>query len=106
MARLALSLFALIVLAACSQNEAERKVIADRCVADGEAEPVCKCLADESAKKLDGELLGIVVLGAKGEDKETDALIKELPKDKQLLFQATMRDVARGCGATDYTVAN
>jgi hypothetical protein len=106
MARIALFLVAVAALAACSQNEAERKLVADRCVADGESEPVCKCLADESAKKLDGELFKIVVLGAKGEDKETDAQIKELPKDKQLLFTAVTREVARGCGANDYLVAN
>ncbi len=87
----------LALLAACSQNDEGRKVIADRCVADGGTDEVCQCLADESAKRLDQDMFDIVVLGAQGDDKETEIQIGELAKDRQLIFVAKVEEVRRGC---------
>jgi hypothetical protein len=100
------ALAVLALLAACSQNEQGRAVITDRCVAGGESAQICKCLADQSSRKLDGDMFGIVVLGAQGEEAETDLLMKELTPERQVKFSATMRDIIRGCGAEGYLAAN
>jgi hypothetical protein len=96
----------LLALGACDQNGPSRAVITDRCVAGGEAPEICKCLADESSRKLEGDMLQIVVLGAQGEETETDRLVKELPADRQLKFKAAMRGIIESCGAEGYLAAN
>jgi len=97
---------ALALLAACSQNEQGRAVITNRCVAGGESAEICKCLADQSSRKLDGDMFGIVVLGAQGDEAETDVLMKELAPERQARFTAMMQEIIRGCGAEGYLAAN
>ena len=96
----------LIALAACSQNGPGRAAIVDRCVTGGETPEVCQCLADQSSRKLDGDMFALVVLGAQGEEAETDLLMKEMPPDRQLKFSATMREIIGACGAQDYVAAS
>jgi hypothetical protein len=100
------ALAALALLAACSQNEQGRAIITDRCVAGGESAEICKCFADQSSRKLDGDMFGIVVLGAQGDDAETDLQMKELTPERQVKFSATMQEIIRGCGAEGYLAAN
>lgn len=100
------AVLAFALLAACSQNDEGRKAIADRCVADGGTDEVCKCLADESAKRLDQDMFDIVVLGAQGDDKETEIQIGELAKDRQIIFSAKVEGVRRGCGVDEATPAS
>jgi len=102
MPRLTIAIAALLALAACSQNGAGRAVITDRCVAGGEAPEVCKCLADESSKKLDQDMFSMVVLGAQGEEAKSDAKMKELGPDRQAKFTSAMKEIIRGCGAAGY----
>ena len=92
----------LVLLAACSQNGPGRTVITDRCVAGGEKPEICKCLADQSSRQLDGELFELVVLGAQGEEKETDARLKALTPERQTRFSAAMQQIIGGCGAEGY----
>ena len=96
----------LILLAACDQNGAGRTAITNRCVAGGEAAEICKCLADASSKKLDPNLFNVVVLGAQGEDAQTEKLVKELPPESQAKFSSTMREIIEACGAEGYVAAN
>ncbi len=102
MLRLTTAIATLLALSACSQNGPGRAVITDRCVAGGEAPEVCKCLADESSKKLDGDMFAMVVLGAQGEEAKSDARMKDLGPDRQAKFTAAMKDIIRGCGAANY----
>ena len=100
------ALAALALLAACSQNEQGRAAINDRCVAGGESAEICTCLADQSSRKLDGDMFNLVVLGAQGEEAETDRLVKELTPERQARFTAMMQEITRGCGAEGYLAAN
>lgn len=99
-----LSLFALAImgLAGCSQNEAGRKVIAEQCIADGEAIEVCECFAKEADAKLEQPMFDIVVLGAQGDDEETARLVEELDREQQAKFTTAVREVLRSCGAEGY----
>ena len=89
-------------LAACDQNASGKEAIANRCIAGGEAPEICQGFADESSKRLEGDLFQIVVLGAQGMETETDRLMKELPADRQADFGASMREIVHACGAEDY----
>jgi len=106
MARWLIPIAMLVALAACSQNGPGRAAIAQRCVTGGEAPEICQCLADESSKKLDGDMFALVVLGAEGQEAETDLLMKEMPPDRQLKFSATMREIIGACGAQGYVAAS
>ncbi len=102
MRRLAGSLFALTVLAGCSQNEEGKKAIADQCLSNGEAPEVCECLARTSAEKLDPALLEIVVLGSRGEDLLVSQRMEELTPDLQARFSLTIPQILRECGTQGY----
>lgn len=102
MARLSLLALAALGLAACSQNEAGKKVITEQCIADGETVEVCECLARESDAKLDKELFDIVVLGAQGADEETAARIEDLEPSQKAKLSLTAPEILRACGAKDY----
>lgn len=106
MSRLMLAAIALVLLAACDQNGPGRTAITNRCVAGGEAPEICKCLADASSSKLEPDTFKVVVLGAQGEDAQTEKLVKDLPPESQARFSATMRDIIQGCGAEGYVAAN
>jgi hypothetical protein len=96
----------MVLLAACSQSEPGRTAIVDRCVAGGETPEICKCLADESSRQLDGDMFDLVVLGAQGEEMETDRRMKELAPERQARFAARMRQIIRGCGADGYVAGS
>jgi hypothetical protein len=96
----------MLALAACSQNAPGRAAITDRCIAGGEAPEVCRCFAEESSRKLEGDMFQIVVLGAQGEETETDRLLKELPADRQQKFSLVMREIVQSCGAEGYLAGN
>jgi hypothetical protein len=106
MLRQATLVLCLLGLSACDQNGAGREVIANRCVAGGEAPEICRCFADESSRRLEGDLFQIVVLGAQGMETETDRLMKELPADRQAAFSSSMREIVQACGAEGYLAGN
>ena len=101
-----LALAALILPAACSQNGPGRAAITDRCVASGQTPEICKCLADQSADKLDPEMFEVVVLGARGEVNASERLLRDIGPDRQNRFKVIARDIARACDAGEYLVAN
>lgn len=102
MARLIFIAAAGLVIAACSQNEAGKKVITEQCIADGEAIEVCECIAKEADAKLDQGLFDIVVLGAQGADLDTARLISELDPQQQAKFTMGVRQLLDSCGAKGY----
>jgi hypothetical protein len=102
MLRQATLVLLVVGLSACDQNGAGRDVIANRCIAGGEAPEICRCFADESSRQLEGDLFQIVVLGAQGMETETDRLMKELPADRQADFSSAMREIVKTCGAEGY----
>ena len=106
MARLALIALVAFGLAACSQNEVGKKVITEQCIAEGETVEVCECFAKTSDEKLDKELFDIVVLGAQGEDGETEQMIEELSPPQKSRFTAIVREVLSTCGAEGYLAAS
>ena len=102
MLRKATLVLLLVGLTACDQNAGGKETIANRCIAGGEAPEICRCFADESSSRLEGDLFQIVVLGAQGMETETDRLMKELPADRQADFSSAMREIVRTCGAEGY----
>ena len=102
MARLLLIGIAALGLAACSQNEVGKKVITEQCIAEGETVEVCECFARTSDEKLDKELFDIIVLGAQGEDSETEKMIEELSSQQKAKLSAVAREVITTCGAEGY----
>jgi hypothetical protein len=101
-----LALVGLMLPAACSQDGPGRAVITDRCVASGQTPEICKCLADQSAQKLDPEMFDVVVLGASGQVNASERLLRDIGPDRQNRFTALTRDIARACDADEYLVAN
>lgn len=99
---LAAPLMAALALAACSQNEVGKKVIAEQCIAEGETVEVCECFAKTSDEKLDKEMFDIVVLGAQGEDGETERLMQDLSPAQKAHFSAAVREVISACGGEGY----
>lgn len=93
-------------LAACSRNETGKKVIAEQCIAEGETVEVCECFAKNTDEKLDKDLFDIVVLGAQGEDGETEKLMQELTPTQKAHFTAAVREVIATCGAEGYLAAS
>jgi hypothetical protein len=102
MARLPLITMVALALAGCSQNDVGRKVIAEQCIAEGETVEVCECFAKGSVEKLDKEMIDIVVLGAQGEDGETERLMQELSPSQKAHFTAAVREVISTCGGEGY----
>ena len=102
MLRKAMFVLVFVGLSACDQNATGKEAIANRCIAGGEAPEICRCFADESSRRLEGDLFQIVVLGAQGMETETDRLMKELPADRQADFSAAMRGIVETCGAEGY----
>jgi hypothetical protein len=102
MLRKAMLVLLSVALSACDQNASGKEAIANRCIAGGEAPEICRCFAEESSKRLEGDLFQIVVLGAQGMETETDRLMKELPADRQADFSASMREIVQTCGAQGY----
>lgn len=102
MARLPLLALVALGLAACSQNEVGKKVIAEQCIAEGETVEVCECFAKTTDEKLEKDLFDIVVLGAQGEDGETEKLMQELSPSQKAQFAAGVREVIATCGAQGY----
>jgi len=105
MARLAFLGIAAFGLAACSQNEVGKKVITEQCIAEGETVEVCECFAKASDEKLDKELFDIIVLGAQGEDSETEKMVEELTSAQKAKLSAVTREVVTSCGAEGYLAA-
>ena len=105
MARLALLALVTLGLAACSQNEVGKKVITEQCIAEGETVEVCECFAKASDEKLDKELFDIIVLGAQGEDSETEKMVEELTPAQKAKLSAVTREVVTSCGAEGYLAA-
>jgi len=102
MARLPIITMVALALAGCSQNDVGRKVIAEQCIAEGETVEVCECFAKGSVEKLDKEMIDIVVLGAQGEDGETERLMQELSPSQKAHFTAAVREVISTCGGEGY----
>jgi hypothetical protein len=102
MARIALLALVTVGLAACSQNEAGKKVITEQCIADGGIVEVCECLARESDAKLDKPLFDIIVMGAQGMDVETAERIEELEPQQKAKLATVAPQILNACGAEGY----
>lgn len=89
-------------LAACSQNEAGKKVITEQCIADGGIVEVCECLARETDAKLEKPLFDIIVMGAQGLDVETAERIEELDPSQKAKLATVAPQILNTCGAEGY----
>lgn len=97
MGRLAASLALLALLAGCNPNGQGIKVITEQCIADGEAVPVCECLAKTSAEKLDKELFDMVVLGAQGAEQEVAGRMEDLAPEMKAKFAVVIPEIRQSC---------
>jgi hypothetical protein len=102
MARLTLMTLLALGLAACSQNEQGRKVIAEQCIAGGWTVEVCECLARESDARLDPPMFEAIVLGAQGNMAEADLAMQELDPQARGKFAVVVPQILKTCGAEGY----
>ena len=97
MRRIAVSSFALVMLAGCNPNEQGIKVITEQCIADGEAVEVCECLGTASAQKLDKPMFDMVVLGAQGAEAEVAGRMEELAPELRTKFAVLTAEITQKC---------
>jgi hypothetical protein len=88
-----------LVAGACSADDSGRKAIIDACLKGGQPDGVCSCLAKESARRLDKPMYEVVVLGAQGNEAETDRIMATLTPAAAQKFISTTQSIARTCGA-------
>ena len=84
---------------ACGADDTGRKAIVDACLKGGQPDGVCTCLAKESAQRLDKPMYEVVVLGAQGNEAETDRIMATLTPAAAQKFVSTAQSIARACGA-------
>jgi hypothetical protein len=89
-----------LLAGACSADDSGGKAIVDACLKSGQQEAVCSCLAKESAKRLDKPMYQVVVLGAQGNESETDRIMATLTPAAAQKFVSTTQVIAKTCGAT------
>lgn len=90
---------ALLAVAACSGDESGRRAIVDACLKGGQPEGVCLCLSREAERRLDKPMFDVVVLGAQGNETETDRIMATLTPAAAQKFSSTTQAIARTCGA-------
>jgi hypothetical protein len=83
----------------CSVDDTGRKAIIDACLKSGQQDAVCSCLAKESTRRLDKPMYEMVVLGAQGNEAETDRLMATLTPAAAQKFASTTQSIAKTCGA-------
>lgn len=97
--RWALVAAVLLMASACGRDDAGRRTIIDACLKGGQQDQVCTCLANESEKRLDKTMFGLVVLGAAGNETETDRIMATLSPAAVQRFSNATQTIARTCGA-------
>ncbi len=88
------------LLGGCDAVEANRKVIEESCVANGETAEVCSCLARESADRLDPAVLELIAMGAKGEGREASEKSRALDSPLRSQFAVEVPAIMEACGVT------
>jgi hypothetical protein len=89
-----------LVAGGCSVDDTGRKAIVDACLKSGQSDGVCSCLAKESERRLDKPMYQVVVLGAQGNEAETDRLMATLTPAAAQKFINTTQVIAKTCGVT------
>lgn len=94
---LALALASPLSLAGCGAAPSPSRIIADRCVRDGDPASVCRCLGERSAAQLDPDFLQLVVLAAQGRVEQADEDAARLPADRAEVFAAQLARIEAEC---------
>lgn len=68
------------------------------CVADGEEQKTCDCVADELEKTVDKDAFKAMVLGAQGKDAEAEAIMEGLSMEKQFSVATGAMGAMAKCG--------
>jgi hypothetical protein len=89
-----------LVAGGCSVDDTGQKAIVDACLKSGQQGDVCSCLAKESERRLDKPMYQLVVLGAQGNESETDRIMATLTPAAAQKFAGTTQSIAKTCGAT------
>ncbi len=88
------------LLGACDAVEASRKTIEQTCLANGEPQDVCSCLARESAERLDPAVLDIMVIGAKGQPRDASSKARALDAPLRSQLAMDVPAIMVECGAS------
>lgn len=94
-----LGLVALAALAACDARAPGRQALIDRCLAGGQPEGYCVCLARETNRRLDDEMFSLVVMAAAGQPEEAEDILSAFEPEEQLTYATLVGEVARVCAA-------
>jgi hypothetical protein len=88
------ALAGLVLLSACSQAGADRKILLDDCMKDVADTKACECIVTAKETYMDKDLLRAEVLGLQGKTDEAQAVAAKVTPDKHLEnVQATMEHV-------------
>lgn len=71
----------------------DHQVLVDSCVAGGEKEPVCGCIADALEKNLSPELFKKTAQAVGRENKAMMTFVGELTLQEQLSFASVLQDM-------------
>ena len=89
---LALSLMALVALAACG-GQNDHKALVASCTAGGESPAACSCIADAMQARLSPDLYKRTAQAIGREKRDVEAYIVSLPTNEQLEFAGVVNDL-------------
>lgn len=87
---------AFLVLAGCGQGAAtppDRALLVETCIADGEAEATCGCIADAMEKNLPPDLFRKTAQAVGRDRKDMMTFVGDLTGEEQLAFSAVLNDL-------------
>ncbi|MBY9067346.1 hypothetical protein K1X12_10575 [Hyphomonas sp. WL0036] len=85
--------FAILALSACARGPSDHQVLVESCVANGETEVTCSCIADAMQKNLSKELFTKTADAVGREKKDMMSFVGELTVDEQMSFSAVLGDM-------------
>jgi hypothetical protein len=87
-----------VCLAACDAVEESRRTIEQACRDNGDPAEVCDCLGRESALRLDPQILGLMVMGARGDSREASEKARMLDPAIQSQLAVEVPAIMAECG--------
>ena len=87
---------ALLMLAGCGPGAdapSDRELLVETCIADGEAEATCDCIADALQNNLPSDLFRKTAQAVGRDRKDMMTFIGDLSGEEQLAFSAVLNDL-------------
>ncbi|MFN7054266.1 hypothetical protein [Hyphomonas sp.] len=86
-----------LAVAACGGSQSDKAAIAKACMADGENEAFCNCVADGMERDLDAETFKAFAKASGPSGIGADELLENLPEGKQMQVVGALMNVGMTC---------